>query len=80
MIQMKMDIERMVDRISGINEYMEGTAPVSATATQNVQAQEAGRTITSPIFYYHNLFMENLVFRVMELTKYAIGYLGDDSV
>lgn len=79
LLQLKMDIERMVDRISGINEYMEGTAPVSATATQNVQAQEAGRTITSPIFYFHNQFMENLLFRILELTIYSITYLEDDS-
>jgi hypothetical protein len=79
LLSMKIDIERMIDRISGINEYMEGTAPVSATATQNVQAQEAGTTITSPIFYYHNLFVQGLLYRILELTKYSIGYLGDDS-
>ena len=79
LIQMKMDIERMVDRISGMNEFAEGTAPVSSTATQNMQGLAAMRTITSPVFYYHNLFMENFLYRIIELTKYSITYLGDTS-
>lgn len=79
LIGLKVDIQNSLDRISGINEFREGDAPVSSTATQNVQGQQASRTITSPIFFSHSKFLENIFMRVIELTKYAIGYLGDKS-
>lgn len=79
LINLKVDIQNMIDRISGINEFREGEGAVSATATQNIDAIAASRTITSPIFYAHSKFLENVFMRVIEQTKYAIGYLKDDS-
>lgn len=79
LIGVKIDIQNMLDRISGINEFREGIAPSSSTATQNIEAIAASRTITSPIFYAHSKFLENVFMRVIELTKYSIGVLGDES-
>lgn len=79
LLTLKLDIQATMDRISGINEFREGDAPASSTATQNLQGLEASRTVTAPIFFAHNKFLENLLMRIAELTKYSIGVLGDDS-
>ena len=79
LIMLKTDIQSMVDRISGINEMREGDIQATQTATGTMEGITASRTITTPIFYYHTKFMENLMTRVLEQTKYAIAYLGDDS-
>ena len=79
LLNLKIDIQNSLDRITGINEYAEGNAPASSTATQNIQGVQATRTITSPIFSSHSGFLTNVFMRVIELTKYTIGYLGDES-
>jgi hypothetical protein len=66
LIAMKNDIINNLNQITGINESREGNIAASATAT-NAQSQIANsRTITEPMFYGMNEFVQRLLQSVVD--------------
>jgi hypothetical protein len=56
LIPLKMDLERMVERITGITPDRMGDIKASSTAYGAQQSIQASRTITAPMFFYFNEF------------------------
>lgn len=73
MIQMKNEIKRELDDITGINSAREGGAPASSTVANNMQNLESSRTITEPMFYYMTKFCEKVMLTLVETGKLVWG-------
>lgn len=69
LLELKYNIENTIDKISGINENREGYGKASQTATGANQSIEQSRSITKDLFYCHNLFMQELLRKLLEKRK-----------
>lgn len=78
LIPLKQDLERMAERITGINPYRMGEIQASSTAYGAQQSIQASRTITAPMFFYFNEFIERSMRLMCELTKISWGILRPD--
>jgi hypothetical protein len=74
LIQLKQDIERTLDKITGINENREGMTKATMTATNAQASVEASRSITEPMFYAMDMFVEKVLMKMAELSKMVWGY------
>ena len=74
LLQLKDQLIGMMDRISGINENREGYTKASSTA-ENAQASiGASRTITEPLFYHFNIYVEKLLMHICEAYKIKYAF------
>ncbi len=73
LLALKEDLLRTLDKITGINESREGSSPASTTATNAQQSLANSRTITEPLFYQMQLFVEHCMMRIAESTKISWG-------
>jgi len=69
LLQLKADLKRELDDITGINNAREGGAPASATVANNQQNLESSRTITEPLYYYMTKYAENVMLNIVETGK-----------
>lgn len=74
LLMLKADLLNTLDRITGINELREGAAPASSTATNAQQGLQNSRTITAPLFYAMQQFIEHTMVRVVEGTKVSWAF------
>jgi hypothetical protein len=74
-----MDIERVMDRVTGMNENRQGLAKATSTATANVNNIEASRSMTYDLFYFMNAFIEKMLVKLAEKSKLNITKYGKDS-
>ena len=67
-----MDIERIMDRITGMNESRQGLEKATATATTNINNVEASRSMTYDMFYFMKDYMERVLMKLCEKAKLKI--------
>lgn len=73
-----MDIERVIDRITGMNDNRQGLAKATSTATANVNNIEASRSMTYDLFYFISKYIEIVLSKLCEKTKINLLYRGED--
>lgn len=78
LLNQAMDIERVMDRITGMNENRQGLSKASTTATANVNNIEASRSMTYDIFYFMNMYIEEMLCLLVEKTKLNKTMFGED--
>ncbi len=78
LITLGQEIEKLIDKITGINDNREGITRASETATGMNQSVEASRTITYPIFYFFSKFVENTLTKLLEKTKTNKDYIENE--
>lgn len=78
LLNQAMDIERVMDRITGMNENRQGLAKATSTATANVNNIEASRSMTYDLFYFMSKYIELVLSKLCEKTKINLLYKGDD--
>lgn len=79
LINNAMDIERVMDRLTGINENRQGLTKATTTATANVNNIEASRSMTYDLFYFMGIYIEETLKKLAEKTKLNRTYEGMDS-
>lgn len=75
LLGLKIDIQNTLDKLTGINENREGQIAASSTATNAQSSIQASRTITEPMYYFMNRFMENVFDSICAHTKITWGLL-----
>jgi hypothetical protein len=75
LLELKRDIERTVDKITGINDEREGYSKASSTATGARQNIEASRSITKDLFFMHQLYASIMLTKMVDRTKLNRKYL-----
>lgn len=75
LINLKMELERTADSLTGILASRQGITPASMTSGNNQSSVEASRTTTGPLFYYHQRFMENFLNKAVDRLKIVWGHL-----
>lgn len=73
------DIERVMDRITGMNESRQGLEKATATATTNTNNVEASRSMTYDMFFFMREYEERVLMKLAEKTKLNEIYYGEDS-
>jgi len=73
-----MDIERTLDRITGLNEPRQGLTKATTTATSAMSDLESSRNMTYDLFYGVNIFINEVLSRLAEKTKINWAFLGQD--
>ncbi len=79
LLNQAMDIERVMDRITGMNEGRQGLEKATTTATANVNNVEASRSMTYDMFYFIKDYIEQVLMKLAEKTKLNEIYHGQDS-
>lgn len=79
LLNQAMDIERVMDRITGMNDNRQGLSRPTTTATANVNNIEASRSMTYDIFYFMQGFIERTLTKLAEKTKINKTYIGADN-
>ena len=74
-----MDVERILDRITGMNENRQGLAKATMTATANINNIEASRSMTYDLFYFMTEYMQDVLSKLCEKTKINKVFRGEDS-
>lgn len=74
LLQLKQDILNNLDRLTGINEFREGSSPASSTVTNAQQSIQNSRTITEPIFFMMQLFVEKCMQTLADATKVSYAF------
>lgn len=77
LVQIAQNLEQLLDRISSVNDNRQGLAPASETVTNNQSNIALSRTMTEPMNYFFDRFIENVVMRICEYTKVA-WYINPD--
>ena len=75
LLELKADIERTVDKLTGINENREGFGKASSTATTAIQNMESSRSITRDLFYLLQLFSSLMLTKMTDKVKINERYL-----
>jgi hypothetical protein len=79
LLNQAMDIERVMDRVTGMNENRQGLTKATTTATANVNNIEASRSMTYDLFYFMQEFIERTLTKLVEKTKINKTYIGADN-
>ena len=74
LIALQNNILQTLDKITGINENREGQIAASSTVTNAQGAIQASRTITEPLFYQMQLFVEKAMTCIVEATKVSWAF------
>lgn len=74
-----LDIEQTMDKLTGINRSRQGFGAASSTATTNTTNVEASNTMTFDLFWFMNQFVQEVLERLIEKTKFNKAVLKEDS-
>ncbi|MBW1751249.1 MAG: hypothetical protein JRJ37_11255, partial [Deltaproteobacteria bacterium] len=69
-----MDIERIVDKVTGMNENRQGLGAATTTATTNTNNISASRSMTYDMFYFMGKYMNRVLMKLVQKTKLNIAY------
>ena len=69
LVEQAMEVERTMDRITGLNDNRQGLAKATMTATANVNNIEASRSVTYDLFFVMTDFMETVLMKITEKEK-----------
>jgi len=78
LLNQALDIERVMDRVTGMNENRQGLTKATTTATANVNNIEASRSMTYDMFYFMNGYIEDMLIKLVEKTKLNKTMFGQD--
>lgn len=78
LLNQAIDIERVMDRVTGMNENRQGLSKASSTATANINNIEASRSMTYDLFYFMNMYIEDVLIKLAEKTKLNKTTFGED--
>lgn len=73
-----MDIERTIDRITGINDDRQGLTRATTTATTNVNNLEASRSMTYDMFFFIGDYIRRTLLKLAAKTKLNYAILKED--
>jgi hypothetical protein len=73
------DVERVMDRITGMNDSRQGLEKATTTATANTNNVEASRSMTYDMFYFMREYIERVLVKLAEKTKINKTHIGSDS-
>lgn len=73
-----MDIERVLDRVTGMNDNRQGLTKATMTATANMNNIEASRSMTYDLFFFINVYIEKVLGKLIEKTKLNTNLYGED--
>lgn len=76
LIALKLDLQDMADRLSGIPQDREGQISASSTVTNAQSNIVASRTITEPMFFAMEGFAQEVMGKILESVKVAVGIMG----
>jgi len=74
-----LDIERVLDRITGMNDNRQGLTKATMTATANTNNIEASRSMTYDLFYFMTDYIERVMKKLCEKTKLNVCWKGEDA-
>jgi hypothetical protein len=69
LVQIAQNLEALIEKVSSVNNNREGNTKASETATNAQSDIILSRTITEPLFYFFDCFIEKILHRVCEYTK-----------
>jgi hypothetical protein len=72
-----MDIERIVDKVTGMNEGRQGLSKATTTATTNINNIEASRSMTYDMFYFMGKYVSRVLMKLIQKAKLNIAYDTD---
>jgi hypothetical protein len=75
LIPLKMNLEQMADKITGIVAGRMGTVAASATVTNTKESIDNSLTTTAPLFFFFAKFQEKHLRAILELSKLSWGIL-----
>jgi hypothetical protein len=78
LLNQAMDIERVMDRVTGMNDNRTGLTKATMTATANVNNIEASRSMTYDLYYFMQEYIERVLTKLAEKTKINKTYIGAD--
>lgn len=78
LLNQAMDIERVMDRVTGMNDNRQGLGKATTTATANVNNIEASRSMTYDLFYFQQEYIDRVLTKLCEKTKINKTYYGED--
>lgn len=78
LLQLQNHILSNLDRITGINDLREGAVPASSTVTNAQQGLQNSRTITEPLFFQMQEFVERCMLRIVEASKISYAFYKTD--
>ena len=78
LLNQAMDIERVMDRVTGMNDNRQGVSRPTTTATANVNSIDASRSMTYDLFYFMQDYIERTLTKLCEKTKTNITFNGED--
>jgi hypothetical protein len=78
LLNQAMDIERVMDRVTGMNDNRTGLTKATMTATANVNNIEASRSMTYDLYYFMQEYIERVLTKLAEKTKINKTYVGAD--
>lgn len=73
------DIERVMDKVTGMNDSRQGLAKATTTATANTNNVEASRSMTYDMFYFMKDYIERVLMKLAEKSKLNPNYIGSDA-
>jgi hypothetical protein len=79
LLQQAMDIERTIDRITGINDPRQGLSRATSTATANTNDLEASRSMTYDLFFYMSDYVKRVLLKLAAKTKLNYATLKQDN-
>ena len=79
LLNQAMDIERVMDRLTGLNENRQGLTKATTTATANINNIEASRSMTYDLFFFMSDYTERVVMKLAEKSKLNKVHYGMDS-
>ena len=88
LLTLKVQLQDMADRLSGISNERQGEIAASQTSGNAALAVQGSRNITEPLNYFFDRFVENILIRVAEYSKITVFthpdklgmIIGDDAV
>jgi hypothetical protein len=88
LLTLKVQLQDMADRLSGISNERQGEIAASQTSGNAQLAVQGSRNITEPLNYYFDRYVENILIRVAEYSKITVFthpdklgmIIGDDAV
>lgn len=78
LINVAIDIERTMDRITGLNDDRQGITKATTTATTNNNNLAASQSMTYDLFFFSNMLVNEALTKLAEKTKLNWAFFGED--
>ncbi len=72
-----MDIERLVDKVTGMNDNRQGLTKATTTATTNINNIQASRSMTYDMFFFMGRYVTRVLMKLIQKSKLNIAYDSD---